>query len=233
MLVQLDHIALTAEDLSRHDAFLQALGYECVFSYRGIPNPENKRELMGEWSDSHSLVLYKRGESIPIELIDYGYTVESHDPYKLPFEVFTSSQNCTRLEGIEKQKTTSSEESRHLFDHVCVRTPVPNESRKFWADLGLTQLAEEHLQYDSPLMDHPITVELQLSPITPGSSLLDGKGFRCLAFVTNSIEEELGRLSDLGYTTTSIRRIDLPHRSMQLAFVIGPAHEPVELVSPV
>lgn len=231
MLVQLDHIALTAEKLSRHDSFLRALDYERVFSYQGIPNPENKRTLMGEWSDTHGLALYKRSGSIPIEIIDYGYTVDGPNQYELPFEVFTASENCTRLDVTEQHRTPNSKSPP--FDHVYVRTPVLDESRKFWTDLGLMDAGEGLLRFDSPMMDGPITVELRSSSLAPRSALLDGTGFRCLAFVTTSIEEDLNRLSDAGYSTTPVRQIKLPHRLMSLAFVIGPGHEPVELVSPI
>jgi len=221
MLVQLDHIALTAED-GRETTLLRDLGYEESFSCRSIPNPLNKRDLMAEWADEHALALYERPKSIPIEVIDYGYFVDKPSHFELPYEGFLKPKNSTR----QATPTDST------IDTVRVRTSSIDSSQEFWTTLGLESSGENTLQFDDATSQASVTFELRTVDRCPERTRLDASGFPCIAFVTTSLERDRERMSAAGYEVTDVSEIELPHRTMDVSFIIGPDGVPVELVSP-
>lgn len=221
MLIQLDHLALTVED-GEETNLLRDLGYEESFSYRSIPNPSNKRGLMAEWADEHALALYERPGSIPIELIDYGHFVDAPSHFKLPYDAFPESESGTQSEL----------PGNSTIDTVRVITSSVGASREFWTELGFESVGQKSVRFNHATSQDSVTFEFQSTGRFPERTRLDARGFPCVAFVTTSLERDRNRMSNAGYEVTDVSKINLPHRTMDVTFVIGPDGVPVELLSP-
>ena len=226
MLIQCDHLALTVEDIARCDEMLRAMGYDQVFSHQGIPNPEIKRELMSEWSSSHSLAFYEHPDSVSLEVIDYGHTVTTPTRYELRAEEFGESNDWQTVDACQIDAHESELET------VVVRTSSPEESQQFFTDVGLQPQGDARLTFDPPMGKSSVTCEFVHDGAVNRMTPLDGRGFVCLAFITTTIADDVARLSETGYTTTDISTVVFPHRSVDVAFVTGPTGEQVELLAP-
>jgi len=221
MLVQVDHLALTGAAMDTQTRLLESMGYEQVFSSERIPNPEIKRPFMQAWCDYHTLALYRRDGSIPIEIIDYEHTSSGHSRYDLK-----QVPNGSLTHPDEADTASNSVDS---LDTVVLETASLSATREFFRTLGLEQRDSQTLTFASPLTD-PTFVKLR-EDSSAEETYLDTPGYPCLAFVTTDIEAELSRLSDAGYDVTAVEPIALPERTLEIGFVMGPTGEPVELVS--
>lgn len=223
MLVQIDHLALTGTAMDTQARLLKAMGYEQVFSSERVPNPEIKRPFMNAWCDHHTLALYRRTDSIPIEIIKYEHTSGCRSRYTL--------KQVSKDSLTHPDKADATPESVDALDTVVLKTASPSATSEFFRTLGLEQSGPRTLKFASPLTD-PVFIELQENSLA-GETSLDAPGYTCLAFVTTDIKAELSRLSDAGYDVTAVELIALPERTLEIGFVVGPTGEPVELVSPV
>lgn len=222
MLVQIDHLALTGTAMDAQTHLLESMGYEQVFSSDRVPNPEIKRPFMHAWCDHHTLALYRRDGSIPIEIIEYEHTSGGHSRYAL--------KQVPKGSLTHPDETDTVPEPVDALDTVVLETTSPSATREFFRTLGLERSGPRTLKFESPLTD-PVFVELREDSSAEETSL-DAPGYPCLAFATTDIEAELSRLSDAGYDVTAVEPIALPERTLEIGFVVGPTGELVELVSP-
>jgi membrane-bound inhibitor of C-type lysozyme len=223
MIVQFDHIALTGTAMDTQTRILELMGYEQVFSSEQVPNPEIKRPFMQVWCDHHTLALYRREGSIPIEIIGYEHTSRGHSRYDL------KQVPNGRLTQADEDDTAP--DSVDALDTVVLETVSPSATCEFFRTLGLEQSDPRTLTFESPLTD-PTFVELREASSASGETYLDTPGYPCLAFVTTDIEAELARLDKAGYDVTAVETIALPEKTLEIGFVMGPTGEPVELVFP-
>lgn len=226
MLVQVDHLALTGTKVEIQSHLIESLGYEQVFFSENIPNPVNKQTLMNRWCDYHTLALYHREGSIPIEIIDYGHSSSGLSRYGLQTEF---SRDLIHPDGSEVTSISSDFDS---LNRVTLKTPDPPATCDFLKELGLESNTSLTLKFRSPLNESSIFVELIKDPLVEHVPSLDSTGFPCIAFVTTNIDEELSRLRNAGYEVTSVETINLPKRRMKVGFILGPTGTPIELVSP-
>jgi len=223
MLIKVDHLALTGTAMDTQIQILESMGYEQVFFSHRIPNPEIKRPFLREWCEHHTLALYRRDGSIPIEIIDYEYTSSGHSRYDL--------EQVPNGSLIHPDESDTTPDSADPLDTVVLETPSLSATREFFRTLGLEQKDSQTLAFASPLTD-PTFVQLREASSASGEAYLDTPGYPCLAFVTTDIEAELSRLDEAGYDVTAVETIALPEKTLEIGFVIGPTGEPVELVSP-
>lgn len=223
MLVQVDHLALTGIAMDTQIHILESMGYEQVFLSDRIPNPEIKRPFMREWCEHHTLALYRRDGSIPIEIIEYEHTSRGQSRYDLE-----QGPNGSLTQPDEADTVPDSVDA---LDTVILETASSSSTCEFFRMLGLEQSDPRTLRFESPLTG-PTFVELREASSASGEAYLDTPGYPCLAFVTTDIEAELSRLDEVGYDVTAVETIALPEKTLEIGFVMGPTGEPVELVSP-
>jgi hypothetical protein len=210
MIVKVAHLVMNVEDSQEQHEILKSIGYSKSFSPGDVSNPENKKDLMYEWTDLQHLFLYDKDESIPIELIDYGHTAPQYGRYELP--------------------SLGPSSDRKNFDNLNIKTSSINLSNQFWGDIGFEPESHTELSYNPPMNEFELTIKLE-EKTSLGSSYLDSKGFCCLAFVTTSVESDLTNLSDAGYSTTKIKKVEFSDHSAKVAFITGPCGEIVELIT--
>lgn len=224
MLVQVDHVALTGTATQAQANLIESIGYKQVFSSGCVSNPQNKRPLMKEWCDYHTLALYEREGSIPIEIIDYGHTscgLSRYELRQIPDNYLTKPED-----------SNSVEQAVDVIDTIVLKTASPTATQEFLTTLGIEKTEPQLLRFRSPLDRPPIFIDIVEDPSSEGRSYLDTVGFPCLAFVTTDIDAELSRLADVGYEVTKLETINLPNRSIDIGFVLGPSGAPIELVEP-
>lgn len=223
MLVQVDHLALTGTAMDTQTNLLKSMGYEQVFLSDHIPNPEIKRPFMQEWCDYHTLALYRKDGSIPIEIIEYAHTSSGHSRYDI--------EQVPNGSLTQPDEDDTVPDSVGALDTVVLETASQSATCKFFRTLGLKQSGPRALAFESPLTG-PTFVELREASSASGEAYLDTPGYPCLAFVTTDIEAELSRLDEAGYDVTAVETIALPEKTLEIGFVMGPTGELVEILSP-
>lgn len=226
MIAQVAHIILNTENFNQQQQFLTSFGYEEQFQLREIETPQIKKELMSQWSEKQNIALYKKEKSLSIELIDYGYTASSSGVYSPVHEESTNFTDPPEMSTeISKSQTTTLSKLRLKTSNIVI-------SRQFLEHLGFDSNEENKnlMQHTSPIDNFELSIEL-IPYERSNKTYLDSNGFSCIAFITTSLRSELERLSDLGYPTTDIHRMDFSTYIADISFVCGPSGEFVELIS--
>jgi len=224
MIVEIGHLSLTVSTNGHQSNILESMGYDREFASGLVPNPPNKRSLMDGWSESHTLHLYRREGSVPIEIVKYPHTASGSSRYMLqsgPGEYFENPEYFGPSQYITDVGP---------MDTVAVTTPSPRVTRSFFQTLGFEEISPHQLEFRSPMSGSSIFLELVENGQSGGEPTLDRVGFSSLGLITTDILTELSRLEEAGYSVTSIETIDLPDAVMDVAFVTEPTGTPVELI---
>ena len=83
MILGVDHLALTTNDLDSTHRSLVSQGFECVFMERDVKNHSAKRLMLHDFQPVHDLALYRAESGVAIEVTRHGATC---GPVQAPFD---------------------------------------------------------------------------------------------------------------------------------------------------
>ncbi|MBI4644098.1 MAG: hypothetical protein HY743_10355 [Deltaproteobacteria bacterium] len=87
MILGVDHLALSCENIDQGAKLLAALGYRPKFIQKDVPNPVAKRHLLRTYGALHSLAYCHPGEHVALELTQHsGQLRPLLSPYQVLFQ---------------------------------------------------------------------------------------------------------------------------------------------------
>ena len=249
MLLDIDHIALSSSSVERDSEILQTIGYKLDFIEIGIENLSIKRDFLKVFSKQHDISLLRSNNGFNIELINHRNIHNIH-PYLIPlFENIPSSlieedentqTDKNRIEfkmkifgmPIYLERNTSSKEFK--FNKLVMQINNIEKTKKFFEILGFKTINVEKgivkLEFRSLFGNKSYFLFLNQDD-NDSIRYLDGRGPNCIAFLSNSIENERKNLSEAGFYTTSIQKLILNKKLLNIFFARGPSNEIIEIIS--
>ena len=207
MIVKIDHLAWCPVNIAQAQEALLVKGYERCFHIKGVPNPQIKKGLMGQWSSQHDLMLFEHKEQMPIEILDHGHCLKP-----VGRSMFMLQEDGGR--------------------QVMALSNVLEQSVEFWKYFGfkISGLdAGRTLLTFNPLLGGALTLIVQEEKGMRGP-FLDTEGFNSLAFISSNISNDLRGIQDKGVETTAIDTIILEEKTLEIFFAKGPSGEMVEVI---
>ena len=232
MILKIDHIALSSDDITRTMDVLTPLGYRQRFFETNVPNLSIKNAFLKTPCSRHDIALMEIEGGYPIEILSHQSVHPDRTDIRLiagPDPIF-KSLNLENSVPIIRRKYWNN----HLrFDTVTRPCRWLDKSVSFWESMGFT-VEEKYenralLKYQSILTGSPLFMELRQSP-SEASIFLDSAGFNSIAFITSSCKREKIGLTQKGYRTTEVASLGLDGKSLDICFVQGPSKELVELI---
>ena len=170
MILGVDHLALTTNDLDSTHRSLVSQGFECVFMERDVKNHSAKRLMLHDFQPVHDLALYRAESGVAIEVTRHGATC---GPVQAPFDyerdvVTLHTEDVSCEQGFLKAALQFREKEAGL----CLESPVP----RWTCRLHLAQRAGGR------------------------AYTLDSPGYPCMAFLTNKLQDDLHASLDKGGT---------------------------------
>lgn len=210
MIVKIDHLATTSQDIILDRSKWEEQGYTLHFCEFNKVNIEIKKPLLSVYHDVHDLALMSRDGAYAIELINHHNVNDRLGAYSLECYQANGFMNC-----------------------ISISVPDMAQALKFWQLFGFQILQqglhEVCLVFTDLFSRTGLYLRLFHSDTRKFFSL-DDAGFTCLAFVSNSIEKDLTVFSEAGYDVTEIEPLEINKRMLRIAFMRGACGELVELV---
>jgi len=257
MIVGVDHLALSCDDVDAAGAVLRRAGFREAFVERGLPNAAVKGLFVHELHPAHSIGYYEAGGGTPLELTHYGGPVAARPAHYVPLLAAPPGGQAEDGDwsGVwaaagygaagayawpELGATVWALSSSGPPAVRAVLSPAADLGRAvaFWTAVGCRPVAEgaadgrgwARLAFGAPLPAWKL--ELVVAEGDPRSdSCLDDRGFPCLAFLCTSLERDGETLVAAGALETSGRfDVTVNGRALAVAFFRGPEGELLELV---
>lgn len=230
MILQIDHIAISSDDFERDLEFMESVGYNLEFVERNIENLKMKKALMNNFSETQSLALFRKENSLGIEILHHG-TLTHNKSYIQPiFEgilpEIEKKYNAEKIGYISRES-----DSNFKFDKLAIKTCSLKQSKDFWEYFGFKQIQNKPiiLEFNSILSGSSCQVYLKKTN-SCSSHFLDDRGFSVIAFITNSIKREWDTLKSKEIKVTDIECLTLNNKNLEIFFALGPSGELVEVV---
>ncbi len=236
MILDIDHLALCLDSYDEGNNFLSSIGYKCTYSIKEENNFKIKKPFLEKFSNTHDFALYNLENSFGIEIINHKNCVNKKARIIPKFEnnnfnINKYSKKIRELlsDNIKREKTNSDEKT--IFNKIIFKTNNIIQSKKFWMCLGFSKINENILEFSS--IFNKKKYQIILEEDKKNSDLkLDYCGFNCIAFISNSIEEERIKLQKENYFVSDIEEISIKEKKLNLFFCRGPANEIIEIISP-
>lgn len=217
MIINIDHIGLSSNDLTKDGAHLTTLGYEKVFEEIGLKNMDIKRPYLQEYTPTHDIVLYRKNDVFDIELLQHG-KLGNETGFIFPFN----------------KKNNNELNKNAELDTFVIHTYDIEKSTKFFQALGFKSNAEiddlVRLTFTALIEKTAYHILLKKTETT-AKYYMDTPGFNSLALVSTNAEKEQRKLQKKGYTTGDIGQITVNNRLLNVFFVTGPSNELIEIIS--
>jgi len=235
MIINIDHIGLSSNDLSKDGTQLAALGYEKVFEEIDIENMEVKRPYLQEFSPTHSLALYRKNDAFDIELLQHKKNDETpgrrDKACPVPTSIPTSGEGF--IFPFNKKNNNELNENAQL-DTFIIQTNDVEKSTTFFQVLGFKPNGEiddlQRLTFTALIEKTTYHILLKKTETT-AKYYMDTPGFNSIALVSTNAEKEQRKLQKKGYTTGDIGQITVNNRLLNVFFVTGPSNELIEIIS--
>ena len=217
MIINIDHIGLSSNDLTKDGTHITALGYEKVFEEIGLENMNIKRPYLKEFTPTHDIVLYRKNDAFDIELLQHG-KLGNETGFIFPFN----------------QKNNNEFNENTKLDTFIIHTNDVEQSTKFFQALGFKS---NGVIDDLPRLTFTALIEktayhlLLKKTETTTKYYMDTPGFNSIALVSTNAEKEQRKLQKKGYTTGDIGQITVNNRLLNVFFVTGPSNELIEIIS--
>ncbi len=217
MIINIDHIGLSSNDLSKDGTHLTALGYEKVFEEIGLENMDIKRPYLQEFTPTHNIVLYRKNDTFDIELLQHG-ELGNGVGFIFPFN----------------QKNENELNENTQLDTFIIHTNDVEKSTKFFQTLGFKPNGEieglPRLTFTALIEKNAYHILLKKTQTTT-KYYMDTPGFNSIALVSTNAEKEQRKLQKKGYNTGEIGQITVNNRLLNVFFVTGPSNELIEIIS--
>jgi hypothetical protein len=162
MILGVDHLILSTNDLDKSVQEFESKGYVSRFTERNLLNHPSKSIFLSVKTPVHDIAFLENAGTFAVEAVQHGTTLDSS---KGPF-------------WFDGKKLIV--ESTSLFKEI-----------PFWIHaLNFKKINENHLELIGPVAHWNCKVEFIENP-NQSSYLLNGSGFTCLAFVSSNIEGDL------------------------------------------
>lgn len=249
MLLDIDHVAFASSYVERDIEVLHALGYKEDFVEIDVENLNIKRDFLRVFSEYHDISLLKAKDNINIELTNHK-NIHVCYPYIIPiFENLPHDMaehyNDKESEHIGNEAKMKNFDvpvylkhnqltSQFKFNKMVICTNNILGSVNFFKILGFRLVDEKDglvmLEFKSLFSDN--VYELYLKKDDNNLiRYLDDSGPNCIALISNSLEVERKNLQNAGYYTTSIQRLALNRKLIDVFFTRGPSNEIIEIIS--
>lgn len=249
MPIGIDHVAICSTKFEDHIKIIKSLGYQLVFTEKNVENLQIKHDLMKRFSDKHNLTLLTAKNNIGIEFINHKY-VNSNDGYIIPIFENVPSELTEKIKGKKIQELVFNTKMKldsipnyilddvgdtFQFSKILVKTKNVSKSTKFWEYLGFRVLRAKKdfslLEFRSLFNKEVYHMYLILDKNINDMHYLDDNGFNCIAFISNSAENEKKVLDKKGINTTKIEKLTLNQKLLNIFFARGFCGELVEIIS--
>ena len=168
MILGVDHLALSTNDMEKSKQELIARGYELFFHEAGIKNDLNKKKLLRHYQERHALAFFNSADGVAIELTNHGKVHQGTATYY------------------------------HDNDRIILNTPNFAGDKKFFLDvLKFRELSANRLIFSSFVPRLSCVLELVANK-NMSLTTLDTEGANCLAFLTNNLDSVMNNAVKLG-----------------------------------
>ena len=170
MILGVDHLALTATDTDQAKKMLEAKGLKCVFIERNAPNDPSKKILLEHYQPTHDLAVFQSTSGgVSIEITNHGTQLADNiAPY------------------------------HYKDDYIELHTTDIQAETIFWQKaLYFNKVEKKILKFTSPVPNWSCTLKLKEVSILK-TCTLDGKGYPCLALLTNNLIQDTKNIVDSG-----------------------------------
>ena len=244
MILDIDHVALCLESFEIGKKVLSELGYECKYSVYQKPNLIIKKKIMKNSSKMHDFALYKLKNCFGIEIINHE-KINIVESRMIPIfenirqDFLENSEQFDdflrfRFKKINWIGYALNNQESFRFNKLIFKTNNLQASKRFWESFGFnsSQIKENMLEYHSILNSTDYQFFLQYDEKI-SKQKLDDSGLNCIAFISNSLEQEKRNLQNSGIGTTEIEEIEINEKVLKIFFCLGPTGELVEIISPI
>lgn len=233
MILGVDHIALSCDNLATGCAVLEAAGWGIRFREDALPNHPAKRPFLRRYQPLHQ-VAYARGpRGLAVELTDHG------TPLGPPVGGYRASgigapALWADLPAVWTPPTTS--DVSLALEHAELPVRDLAAARRFWCDgLGAQLVADAasaaRVRFAAPVPSLEGELHLVQEAAAPVVHALDDAGFTCLALLCSDVEADAARAVRAGATRRSGRfDLTVAGRPLWIELLAGPGGELVELI---
>jgi len=253
MIVGVDHVALSTDDLEAGIKRLEVSGFRLHFAERGVLNPAGKSRFMLQPGGRHDLAYCAGPRGLAIELTRHERAMEegssAYEPVwegkvaagsvigaRLGGPDGTSGRVPVRLPDFRTACWREGDDGPPAIVSLILPVPACEVSARFWCEgLGanLERQVEGAMEVEirSPFPSRRGRLRLESRPQVKARHL-DEAGFNCLALLSTEIDRDLEAVRAVARETSPVFSLQVGGKSVQLAFARGPGGELVELVSP-
>lgn len=202
MIIGFDHLAMNTNNSLSTIADLESRGYQKSFVEFEIDNPIEKSIHLTHYQPKHDLGQFKHPHThLTIEFTNHGAFADQGTPFEL---------NATTIQ-IKTNKILEDEQ-------------ILLQSLKF------QKISEREFKLTRPFPQWNCQIEL-IHEASVKRSMLDSKGYSCLAFICNNIENDLIVAEQNGATSlTSIFALSVNQKKLRIAMFRLPGGALIELI---
>ncbi len=211
MILGVDHVALSCDDLRRAAQNLEREGFRLKFVEERLPNAEAKKPFLREYRPDHGLAYCQGRAGVAVELTRHGRPLTNGPGfYRVRFD-----GPSVRDLGVP-----------------CRDLPA---SISFWTEgLGFRKESEgpgeARLRMPAPLPAWQLDVRLEAAAAPPATPFLDDDGAACLALLSNRLEEDMSRALQCGGRSGARFAARVNGQDLRIGLLRGPSDELVELI---
>jgi catechol 2,3-dioxygenase-like lactoylglutathione lyase family enzyme len=206
MILGVDHVALSSDNVDRSLSDLTAKGFTLAFVEKNLPNAPEKKPFLRAYHPAHDLA-YCRGErGVAVEITRHGGALGGAGGF---YGLVFSGPALTGLR---------------------VGCSDAAASRTFWTD-GLGFQKSGPLRFSSPVPAWSLDLFLEDARAARDKPFLDDAGSSCVALLCNNIAADLARAGRCGGQTPSpVFSSRVNGRELRIALLRGPSDEIIELI---
>ena len=233
MILGVDHIALSCDDLAAGCAVLEAAGWGIRFREDALPNHPAKRPFLRQYHTRHGVAYARGARGLAVELTAHG------TPLARPVGGYHVSGIGAPPAWADLPATWTAPTGPDVMlavEHVALGVPDLATARAFWCDgLGARLVAESasavQVRFAAPVPSLEGDLHLALDPDAPVAPALDDAGFPCLALLCSDVAADAERALRAGATRRSGRfDLTVAGRPLRIELLAGPSGELVELI---
>lgn len=217
MILGVDHVAFSCENIESCCSELEKKGFRTEFMQQNLPNHPAKKNFLKNYCPRHAIG-YCRGSSGPaIELISHGsLSQEEETPVYQP----VLDKNGVRelvLNAVHYEKTTDFWQKTLNF-------------RKESEEIN-TQNRQARLKFISPVPRWNLELIVTETRRVLAKAFLDDAGFTCVALLTNALGTDSEKIKRGGAVELSEEfEMQVHGKTLRIALFRGPSQELVELI---
>ena len=235
MILDIDHIALSAFDFNSIIEFFKKFNYDVQFYEKTIENLHIKKFFMKNFPPNHDLCLLNSKSNLNIELLHYDI-INQDNGFIMPIFEYTESstdvkESSLKFKSFEIPCIIKQSKNDFNFNKFVVKSNNFEQSELFWNALGFKNDDQEknHYYFESILSSKKYELFIESSKSVK-NYFLDDNGWSSIAFLTNSIRNEKNNL-EKKYETSKIESLLINNKEIEIFFVRGPSNELVEIIS--